>query len=364
MIRWKRILPEVPNAKKIRLNLVLSIAVIWTLVDMVNFFTSIPGSLGHSLVYNLIDDSLILREVLVFGLSFLVAWLLVFVLKKVFRNYSMWFALLTKSVILIVVAIFISFLVHVTYTVSSGEIELSNALGNFWSDAMHTYWLIQKVTYWLALLIITQIIIEVHDKYSPGVFFDLLLGKYLKPKVEERIVMFIDLKDSTPIAEKLGNIPYFKFIREFIYQISNALIEHDGIIYQYVGDEIVVSWYFNEKNTRKCMASLIEARRNLQRRGEHFRRRYGVSPEFRVGIHAGEVTVGEIGVIKKDLAMSGDTMNTTARIRTACSELNQKFIVSKAFIDHIDLEEWQSESLGLVELKGKNSSIELFALKI
>jgi adenylate cyclase len=77
--------------------------------------------------------------------------------------------------------------------------------------------------------------------------------------------MFIDLKDSTPIAEKLGNIPYFKFIREFIYQISIALIEHDGIIYQYVGDEIVVSWYFNQQNTRKCMASLIEARRNLQK---------------------------------------------------------------------------------------------------
>jgi adenylate cyclase len=176
--------------------------------------------------------------------------------------------------------------------------------------------------------------------------------------------MFIDLKDSTPIAEKLGNIPYFKFIREFIYQISNALIEHDGTIYQYVGDEIVVSWVFNEMNTKKCMAALIEARKNLQKRGEHFRRKYGVLPEFRVGIHAGEVTIGEIGVIKKDLAMSGDTMNTTARIRTACSELNQKFIVSKSFIDHIDLKEWQSESLGEVELKGKNNTIELFALKI
>jgi adenylate cyclase len=364
MIKWKRILPEISNAKRIRLHLVVSIAVIWTLIDIVNFFTSLPRSLGHSLVYNLIDDSLLLREALVFGLSVVVAYLLVFVLKKVFRSYSMWFALLTKSIILIVVAIFISFLVHVTYSVASGKADLPHALNNFWNDAMHTYWLVQKVTYWLALLIITQIIIEVHDKYSPGVFFDILLGKYLTPKVEQRIVMFLDLKDSTPIAEKLGNIPYFKFIREFIYQISIALIEHDGIIYQYVGDEIVVSWYFNERNTKKCMASLIEARRNLQKRGEHFRRRYGVSPEFRVGIHAGEVTVGEIGVIKKDLAMSGDTMNTTARIRTACSELNQKFIVSKAFIDHIDLKEWQSESLGLVDLKGKNNSIELFALKI
>jgi adenylate cyclase len=176
--------------------------------------------------------------------------------------------------------------------------------------------------------------------------------------------MFIDLKDSTPIAEKLGHQQYFKFIREFIYQISNALIEHGGSIYQYVGDEVVVSWLFDKKNTRKCMDALIEARKNLQKRGEHCRRIYGLIPEFRVGIHLGDVTVGEIGVIKKDIAMSGDTMNTTARIRSACSELNQKYIVSKEFKENVDLKDWQTESLGMVELKGKNHGVELYSLKI
>ena len=176
--------------------------------------------------------------------------------------------------------------------------------------------------------------------------------------------MFIDLKDSTPIAEKLGHKDYFRFIRDFIYSISIALIEYNGRIYQYVGDEIVVSWPYNHTNTKRCMDALIEARKILQRNSERFRRKYGIVPEFRVGIHAGEVTIGEIGVIKKDLAMSGDTMNTTARIRSACSELKQKFIVSKDFIDAIDLKEWQSESLGIIDLKGKDKGIELFALKI
>jgi adenylate cyclase len=217
----------------------------------------------------------------------------------------------------------------------------------------------------MLLFVLTQLIIEVNEKYSPGVFMDIMLGRYLEPKVEKRIVMFLDLKDSTPIAEKLGHQQYFKFIREFIYQISNALIEYGGNIYQYVGDEIVVSWIFEPKNTRKCMDALIVARRNLQTKSESFRRKFdGTIPEFRVGIHLGDVTVGEIGVIKKDIAMSGDTMNTTARIRSACSELNQKFIVSKDFMENIDLKVWQSESLGVIELKGKEKGIELFSLKI
>jgi adenylate cyclase len=201
-------------------------------------------------------------------------------------------------------------------------------------------------------------------KYSPGIFLDVLLGKYRHPKVEKRIVMFIDLKDSTPIAEKLGNIDYFKFIRQFIELVSTALIQYHGRIYQYVGDEVVVSWPYNPKNARRCINSLIETRKLIQQKGENFRRRYDIVPEFRVGIHIGDVTIGEIGIIKKDLAMSGDTMNTTARIRSICSELNHKFIVSKEVIESLDLKEWQSESLGPIDLKGKNESVELFALKI
>ena len=193
---------------------------------------------------------------------------------------------------------------------------------------------------------------------------DIFLGKYSQPKIEKRIIMFMDLKDSTPIAEKLGHQLYFKFIRDFIYQVSSAIIEYEGRIYQYVGDEAVSSWLFDKKNTRKCMDSVILARRNIQKMSEHFRREYGIVPEFRVGIHLGDVTVGEIGVVKKDIAMTGDTMNTTARIRSATNELNHNFIVSKQFMENIGLEEWQTENLGPVELKGKGSEIELFSLKI
>ncbi|MEJ7671161.1 MAG: adenylate/guanylate cyclase domain-containing protein [Chitinophagaceae bacterium] len=177
------------------------------------------------------------------------------------------------------------------------------------------------------------------------------------------MIMFMDLKDSTPIAEKLGHQLYFKFIRDFIYQVSAAIIEYEGRIYQYVGDEAVSSWLFDKKNTRKCMDAVILARRNIQKMSAHFRREYGIVPEFRVGIHLGDVTVGEIGVVKKDIAMTGDTMNTTARIRSATNELNHNFIVSKQFMENIELEAWQTENLGPVELKGKGSGVELFSLK-
>lgn len=363
-MRWKNIVTRISTVRLYRMKLVLSIAIVWTVVDVVNFFTTLNISLSRSVIYNAVYSNLLIRELIIFMMSALIGYVLVFVIRDKFRQKSMWKILLIKSFILISAAVLMTFIIYLTYAIFSSKVEFSNALSSYWNAAVHSYFVLQKLPHWLFLLIITQILIEVHDKYAPGVFADILLGKYLIPKVEKRIVMFIDLKDSTPIAEKLGNIQYFKFIREFIYQVSNALIDHGGIIYQYVGDEVVVSWRFSPENTKKCMAALIQVRKNLHKQSDYFRRQFDIVPEFRVGIHVGEVTVGEIGVIKKDLAMSGDTMNTTARIRTACSELNQKFIVSKDFVDELDLKDWQSENLGEVELKGKNHSIELFALKI
>ena len=176
--------------------------------------------------------------------------------------------------------------------------------------------------------------------------------------------MFIDLKDSTPISEQLGHEQYFSFIKDFIYYVSSAVLENDGHIYQYVGDEVVVTWPYKRSNILKSTNTVILARRMLQHASDYFRRKYGVIPEFRVGLHAGQVTIGEIGVIKKDLAISGEAMNITARIRTACGELNQKFVVSADYFESKVLKSWQAENLGEVSLKGVEVPIQLYALKI
>ncbi len=342
-----------------RVQLIIFLSLFWTMLDLVIVFTR------QEPTYYSMGSEIGLRTVLVFIMSILINIVLVFRLKRLFRGIPLWLSFLFRALILLTAAYVLNFIIHAAHIIADLNLSISHAFNLYGRDAFQPDFIMQKILYWMILFMLTQLIIEVNEKYSPGVFMDLMLGRYLEPKVEKRIVMFIDLKDSTAIAEKLGHQMNFKFIREFIYQVSNALIEYGGSIYQYVGDEIVVSWKFKPENPRRCMDALIAARKNLQSSSELFRRKFeSTTPEFRVGIHLGDVTVGEIGVIKKDIAMSGDTMNTTARIRSACSELNQKFIVSKDFIENIDLKKWQSQSLGVIELKGKDKGIELFSLKI
>lgn len=343
--------------KKFRMRRVLYIAVFWTLIDMISTALNFNTHDNHS-------KSLLVRASLVFVMSGIMGYLFVFTLKNIFRESSLVVNFIAKSVILLFAALAMNFLVHFVDDLLIQQMGFKGSIHNFYSNVLDWNWMLKRTLYWIILFLITQLYLEINDKYAPGVFIDIIAGKYIQPKVENRIIMFIDLKDSTPIAERLGHSQYFLFIREFIYHLSLALIEHDGIIYQYVGDEIVVSWKYSKRNIKQCLAALIEARRNIQKNGERFRRKYGIIPEFRVGIHTGDVTVGEIGVIKKDLAMSGDTMNTAARIRSATAELNHKFIVSAEFAEKSNLKDWQLENLGIVELKGKATGVELYALKI
>ena len=280
------------------------------------------------------------------------------------RHFPLGLNFLAKSIILLGSALLLTFIIQFSNSIFIQKLNAAEAYHEIQSYALYKNWLLEKIIYWMIIFFITQLILIINEKYSPGVFMDILVGRYIHPKIETRIVMFIDLKDSTPIAEKLGHSLYFEFIREFIYRISMAIIEFGGTIYQYVGDEVVCSWKNSEKNTRRCLDAVILSKKNIQRKGNYFKRKYGIVPEFRVGINVGEVTVGEIGVIKKDLAMSGDTMNTTARIRSACNELKHHFVVSKEFVDAAALKGWQTESLGMVDLKGKKYEIELFSLKI
>ncbi|MEO7265604.1 MAG: adenylate/guanylate cyclase domain-containing protein [Ferruginibacter sp.] len=346
------------GVSKYRFRSILYIALFWTFIDLVVSLISRQSYIERPL------SAFLLRGLLVFIFSFMMGYLFIFTLKNLVRNGSLWINFLVKTVILLFAAFTMNFLVHFAENKLVMGMSGSEANRDFFMGTLHIKWLLQTTLYWIILFVITQLYLEINDKYSPGVFVDILAGKYIKPRIETRIVMFIDLKDSTPIAEKLGHHQYFLFIREFIFHVSMALIEHNGIIYQYVGDEIVVSWLNSKSNIKNCLAAVIESRKNIQKNSERFRRKFDIIPEFRVGIHVGEVTVGEIGVIKKDLAMSGDTMNTTARIRSACNELNQKFIVSKEFVEASELKDFQTENLGVVELKGKANGIELFSLKI
>lgn len=348
-----------------RLRWIAVISVSWTLIELLLYYRVFLTGGGANYPYSEnFFSAYFLRAVILICLNSLMAYLLLVELRVRFRNVSLLAGWMLKTLFLLVIAGVIMAFIFISHFIVIKEQTFADAWKQLDFYCFQTGFFIDSLLSWLVIILVTQIVIEVDRKYSPGVFWEILTGKYMKPRTEKRIIMFLDLKDSTPIAEQLGHERYFSFIKDFIYYTSSAVLENDGYIYQYVGDEIVVTWPYGKSNILKSINTVILARRTLQHSSDYFRRKYGIIPEFRVGLHAGVVTIGEIGVMKKDIAISGDAMNIAARIRASCSELNQKFIVSQDYFESNVLKSWQGENLGEITLKGVEEPIKLYALKI
>ncbi len=220
------------------------------------------------------------------------------------------------------------------------------------------------LTIWMTVVVITLIALLVNDKYGPGVFRKFLLGRYFNPRKEERIFMFLDLRSSTAVAEKLGEEKYFSFLKDVFKYATPSILKYKGEIYQYVGDEIVVSWELGTGvKDANCIRCFFEIRESLGKKNSYFQDNYNTFPEFKAGIHYGHVMAGEIGVVKREIAFSGDVLNTAARIQSKCNELGANLLVSKHMIERLQLDEpFVPQEMGEVELRGKQELVTLYAL--
>jgi adenylate cyclase len=225
-----------------------------------------------------------------------------------------------------------------------------------------TWFFIKNFIIWLLIVLVTLIVLMVNDKYGPGVFPDYLLGRYFFPKHERRIFMFADIKNATGIAETLGEEKYFNFLKDFFGDIAPAIVQTRGEVYQYVGDEVVVSWKMKaglkRGNAIQCYYSM---KKIIAFKSNRYMKKYGVVPEFKVGYHCGNIMVGELGRIKRDIVFSGDVLNTTSRIQSLCNQLDVEILASKAFGDiAYQLPKGVSRiNMGTQPIKGKTEEIEL-----
>ena len=205
---------------------------------------------------------------------------------------------------------------------------------------------------------------EISENIGPGILINFFTGKYHTPTEEKRIFMFSDMKSSTTIAERLGHIKYFELLREYYFDLSAAIITFSGEIYQYVGDEIIVSWRYKDGiENNNCIKCFFAMKEDLVKRADWYNKNFGVLPTFKAGFHFGEVTTGEIGALKKEIIFTGDVLNSTARIQGLCNQYKVDLLISDDLIKSLDLDsEFQIKSLGKTELRGKMENIELHTI--
>jgi len=235
---------------------------------------------------------------------------------------------------------------------------------NIFFDYLTSLRLLMTMLWWGFSTLMALFILQVADKFGQGVLLNFLLGKYHKPKEDNRIFMFMDLKSSTTYAEKLGHIKYSQLIQDCFFDVTEIVNKYEAKIYQYVGDEVVLSWDMDKglKNNN-CINTFFEYDKLLNSKSDYYENKYGFIPEFKVGVNSGFVTVAEVGELKKELAYHGDVLNTAARIQGKCNEYNSKVLISEEIKNQLnENSDYQFKLIGNIKLKGKEQLVNIFSV--
>jgi adenylate cyclase len=314
-------------------------------------------------IYQLIDEKRLDHNSVAVGfpLGLVFCFLELFLLPKAeirFRRWSFTKIILVKT-LLYTAVIYASTLVLASMTGFFQGRNLSELAAYLASPGQ-----LVLVAYTLVIYGLLVFFLQVNHLLGEGVLWKFVRGKYHKPREEERIFMFLDMKSSTTIAEQLGHVRFYILLDELFHEVSQPVLQTKAEIYQYVGDEVVLTWKVKDGlENMNCLKAFFLFRENLRRNAGHYLENFGVKPEFKAGLHFGKVVSAQIGDLKREIVYNGDVLNTTARIQNECNKYQRDCLISGMLMHRLEQTNgFQWERIDTVTLRGKETEVELFSV--
>jgi adenylate cyclase len=151
-----------------------------------------------------------------------------------------------------------------------------------------------------------------------------------------------------------------------MYDLSDAVSATKGEVSHYIGDEAVLTWKPNRGLPEaRCVQCFYLFGEFLKRRRSRYESEYGVFPEFKAGLHFGNVVATEVGDLKSEIVYLGDVLNTTARIQGLCNSFGGELLLSAEIAAHLPAVDWLVlDSLGAVNIKGKAEPVSLYSARL
>ena len=316
------------------------------------------------IIFQLLDEKFVDFKSILMGvpIGFAYGIMELFVLsgfRKSFLKIPLILTIFLKAFIYLIVIYFITGTIGLLVGLSEGK-QMEE-----WYQSLVDKEQIILIIYILLFYISLSFYTHINLLLGEGALLKFLLGKYRKPSGEHRIFMFLDIKSSTTLAERLGLEDYYSLLNDFFHEISEPVRSTNAEIYQYVGDEVVLTWKTKEGvDNSNCLKIFFEIQEKVYANRKYYRAKYGAIPEFKAGLHIGEVISAQIGDIKREIVYNGDVLNTSARIQEQCNVFKRELLLSGMLLNQLDIEnEYTAEKVDTIKLRGKESLIDIYSLK-
>jgi len=213
----------------------------------------------------------------------------------------------------------------------------------------------------LAFSVIGIVVMRAVHFIGIDTLFHLMIGTYHRPVVEQKVLVFIDINNSTALAERLGALKIKSLVGKFLFDISKPITDHGGEIYLYKGDGLIAIWDWQEAVRHDKILRAIDAVFAAVRRERGaYMAQFGVVPSFRVGIHGGDVVVSEQGDTKRSIGIYGSTINIASRMEEAAKAHGVACAISGDVVQALSDPAHRLQPIGSEMVKGISTEIPIF----
>lgn len=176
-------------------------------------------------------------------------------------------------------------------------------------------------------------------------------------------VLFCDVRGFSAISEMFSPERTIALINDVLSDLSQCVVDEDGVLVDYVGDELFAMWGAPEAQADHAARAIAAARQMLvvtDDLRDKWREQLGIELDIGIGINSGPARVGNVGSrLKFKYGVLGNTVNIGSRLQGACKQMGVQCIVSAATVGSLSTRE-NLRRLSRIRLGGIRQPVEVY----
>jgi len=182
----------------------------------------------------------------------------------------------------------------------------------------------------------------------------------------EVTVLFSDIRGFTSLSERLPPEEVVSLLNHYLTVMTEVVFQHEGTVDKFDGDMIMAFFGAPQPQSDHAERAILTAlgmREKLASLQDQWRETTQADLRIGIGIHTGQVLVGNVGSPKRmDYTIIGDTVNTASRLQDLTKEYDASILLSGRTYSRVK-HMGRFRSLGSIPVRGRQQPVDLYEMR-